>query len=94
MVRLIENEDSNNNVTVYDNLIDAFTDNYIGDFDVVLYAEQAGKPKRVANCKLSKLAFADIIAALDISGHANNIVSAKCRVTTFPNDDRIVMTII
>ena len=94
MVRLIENEDSNNNVVVYDNLIDAFTDNYKADRDVVLYAEQAGHVKRVVGCQMGKLAFADIVTALGISGHASNTASAKCRVTTFPNDDRVVMTII
>lgn len=104
MVRLIENngiENSNNKVVVYDNLIDALTsvmNDYKADCYVRFYAEQAGKPKRISGCELSKLTFGDIVTALSVSGHANNIASAKCRITTFPYDedldDEMVVTII
>lgn len=90
---------ANNNIKVI-GLIDVMTamlNDYKADLEVKFYVEvgnDVGRSvKRICNGRMSDITFGDLATALAMNGYCD-LTSVMCRVTTFDNDDMMVITIL
>lgn len=90
---------TNNNIKVI-GLIDVMTDmlnNYKADREVKFYVEVFNgigmSVKRICSVRMSDINFGDLATALAMKGYCD-LTSVMCRVTTFDNDDMMVITIL
>lgn len=86
----------NNNIKVI-GLIDLMTNmlnNYKADREVKFYVEVSGMSvKRICSVRMSDINFGNLATALAMKGYCD-LTSVMCRVTTFDNDDMMVITIL
>lgn len=90
---------TNNNIKVIC-LIDVMTamlNDYNADREVKFYAEVDNgvrrSVKRICNGRMSNITFGNLVTALAMKGYCD-LTSVMCRVTTFDNDDMMVITIL
>lgn len=65
---------------------------YVADREIRFYIEH-GSVKRIYSGLMKNITFGDLVTALAMTGYTD-LNDAKCRVTTFDNDDMMVITII
>jgi len=89
----------NNNIKVI-GLIDLMTNmlnHYKSDREIKFYVEVGigvgGSVKRICSVRMSDISFGNIATALAMKGYCD-LTSVMCRVTTFDNDDMMVITIL
>lgn len=84
-----------NNIRIL-NLVDVITEmiaTYNGDREIKFYAERCLHVHRIYSGTVKNITFGALITALNTAGYLD-WTFAKCRVTTFDDDDMIVVTII
>lgn len=66
--------------------------NYVSDREIRFYIEQ-GSVKRIYSGLMKNITFGDLVTAIAMTRYTD-LNDAQCRVTTFDNDDMMVITII
>ena len=90
---------TNNNIKVI-GLIEVMTtmlNEYKADREVKFYTEVgfgvSVSVRRIYSGRMSDINFGNLVTALSMRGYCD-LTSVQCRVTTFDNDDMIVITIL
>jgi hypothetical protein len=65
---------------------------YVADREIRFYIEH-DSVKRIYSGRMKNITFGDLVTALAMTGYTD-LTDAQCRVTTFDNDDMMVITII
>lgn len=90
---------TNNNIKVI-GLIEVMTNmlnHYKADCEIKFYVEVGigvgASVKRICSVRMSEISFGNLATALAMKGYCD-LTSVMCRVTTFYNDDKVVITIL
>ena len=87
---------TNKNIKVI-GLIELMTNmlnHYKADREIKFYVEVGGiSVKRICSVRMSDINFGNLATALAMKGYCD-LTSVMCRVTTFDNDDMMVITIL
>ena len=65
-----------------------------GNKPITFYTERNGMTRRLFRGLANELPFTDVLQAVIKNGNVDNINNVNCRVTTFYDDDMMVITVI